>query len=267
MRACWVARWRSCSLHRSFHTGPSDVRPTNPRSTLLQQTPRERADEKTRLVCSWLAIFGHSTESVIRDMLAIKARGICARLARHGLLMPVAVALSNVRTWALTPEGLRIAELALGRRVTYVSHPERLTLSRLTHELLLQREVVARLTTDMRSLQRFRADRELRHLRSAVRPDLLVRDVQPDDSERTVCIELEVTSKGSNELGAKMRAMIAIMNSRTEWFWYVSEGQAACDRYRRCWEEAVSEHGYGVGMTHAELLRACTFEVAEATRA
>jgi len=213
------------------------------------------------MACAWLAIMGHTTEGILLDMLRVQARGICAKLQRAGLLRRVAVPMSSVAVWALTAAGVRLAEIALQRRVKYLSHPERLTLSRLVHELAVQREAVARLPTDLSGLRRLRADRELRSIRAAARPDLLVRHIGPDGSETTVCIEVEITSKGDRELREKLRSILPLLTATTRWFWLVTESKITCERYARTWAEVVESDGDGYGLTRAQLRSACQFEL------
>lgn len=207
-------------------------------------------------------MFGHSTEAVLRTVLGVKAAGICARLHRFGLLRPVPVPLSLVKAWALTPDGLRLAELALQRRILYLSHPERLTLSMLSHELLLQREVAARLPTDLPGLRRLRADRELRHWNHGARPDVVITHLSPQGQETQVCLELEITSKGREEITSKMISMLQVLRPRMLWIWYLTEGETALKRYAETWAAVVREHGAGFRLTEDELARACHFELA-----
>jgi hypothetical protein len=235
---------------------------THPTSLLRHRSPRERAAEKAQIVCSWIAVFGHSTESILLTVLGVKASGICARLHRFGLLRPIPVPLSLVKAWALTPDGLRLAELALHRRILYLSHPERLTLSMLSHELLLQREVAARLPTDLPGLRRLRADRELRHWAQAARPDLVITHVDPQGRDTKVCLELEIASKGREELTGKMLAILQVLRPRMLWIWYLTEGETALKRYAETWAAIVREHGVGFRLTQDQLARACQFELA-----
>lgn len=202
------------------------MRPPCPRDYLQHQTPRERAEEKARLVCAWLAIMGHSTEPILRTLLAIKAKGVCARLQRAGLVRKVSVPLASVAVWALTALGVRVAETALARPVKYLTHPERLTLSLLTHEIAVQHEALARLPTDLAGLRRIRADRELRSMNSLARPDLLVRQVDQDGIETTACIEVEINTKSDRELRAKMRAIMTLITPRTLWLRQLSPSAA-----------------------------------------
>ncbi|HZY19405.1 MAG TPA: hypothetical protein VFE82_13060 [Ramlibacter sp.] len=245
------------------------MRPKCPRDSLEDQTPQERAQEKAQLVCAWLAVMGHSTEAILREVLRVKARGICARLQRAGLLRRVAVPMSAVAVWALTAAGVRLGEFALRRRVSYLTHPERLTLSRLAHEVAVQREAVARLQTDLPSLRRLKGDRELRSIDAAARPDLLVRHIDQNGIETTVCIEVEITSKGRRELMAKMRSILPLLTPRTRWLWVISEGTTTCERYARTWAEVVESDGDGYAVDRAQLHRACIMQppAARASRA
>jgi hypothetical protein len=236
------------------------MRPACPRASLRNQTPQNRAQEKAQAACAWLAIMGHTTERILLDVLRVQARGICARLQRVGMMRRVAVPMSSVAVWALTAAGVRLAEIALQRRVTYLSHPERLTLSRLVHELAVQREAVARLPTDLPGLRRLRADRELRSIRAAARPDLLVRHIGPDGAEATGCIEVEITSKGDRELREKMRSIVPLLTPRSRWLWLVTESKTTCERYARTWA-VVESDGDGYGLTRAQLRSACLFEL------
>ena len=238
------------------------MRPKCPRDSLENQTPQERWQVKAQLVCGWLSIMGHSTEAILREVLRVKARGICARLQRAGLLRRVTVPMSAVAVWALTAAGVRLGEFALRRRVTYLTHPERLTLSRLAHEIAVQREAVARLPTDLPGLRRVKADRELRSIDAAARPDLVIRHVDQNGTESIVCIELEMTSKASRELRQKMRAILPLLTPRTTWRWAISEGPTTVDRYARTWAEVVEADGQGYLLSQAELHRSCTFELA-----
>lgn len=242
------------------------MRPSSPRESLLDQTPQERAYEKAQIACAWLAVFGHSTERILRHVLGVQARGICARLQRAGLMRRVKVPLSAVAVWALTAHGLRIGEFALQRRVKYLSHPERMTISRLIHDLAVQEEACNRLPTDLPGLRRLRADRELRSIPTAARPDLLIRHIGPDGLETIVCLEIEISSKGSAELRSKMEAMLPLMKPRMLWVWTVTEGKATVERYERTWAEVVETHGTGYELTPAQLLQACRFRLPEKPR-
>jgi len=240
------------------------MRPHCPRASLGDQTPQDRAHEKAQLACAWLAIVGHSTEKILLDVLQVQARGICARLQRAGLIRRVSVPMSAAAVWALTASGLRLAELALGRRVAYLTHPERLTLSRLTHEMAVQYEAVARLRTNLQVLRQLRADRELRAIGAATRPDLLARYVDDHGVERTVCIEVEITSKGDRELRTKMAAILHMLTPSTLWLWCITEGRTTCERYAQTWASVVDTCGDGFGMDRPQLHRACRFELAQA---
>lgn len=202
----------------------------------------------------------------MREVLRIKARGICARLQRAGLLRRVAVPMSAVAVWGLTAAGVRLGEFALQRRVTYLTHPERLTLSRLAHEMAVQREAVARLPTDLPGLRRLTGDRELRSIDAAARPDLLVRHVDLNGAETIVCIEVEVGWKGGPELRAKMRSILPLLTPRTLWVWVIAThgGETTRDRYARTWAEVVESDGDGYALSRAQLHRACIVELAMA---
>ncbi|GAB3757300.1 hypothetical protein GCM10028796_01230 [Ramlibacter monticola] len=196
----------------------------------------------------------------MREVLRVQARGICRRLESAGLIRRVAVPMSAVSVWALTTAGLRLGEFALRRGVTYLSHPERLTLSRLVHEMAVQREVVARLPTDLAGLRRIKGDRELRSINVAARPDILLRHVDQSGVETTVCIEVEITSKGSRELRDKMRSILPLLTPRTVWLWVISEGETTRERYARTWAEVVESDGQGYALDRAQLHRACIMQ-------
>lgn len=227
------------------------------------RSPRRRAAEKRLAICAWIAIFGHSTEAIILSVIGTRSRGVCAQLQRFGLLRPVRVPLaSTTKVWTLTPEGVRVAELALGRSVSYAAHPTRLTLSTMTHDLLVQREAVARFPTDLTALRRLRSDRELRHVHSACRPDLLISHVAADGRRIRVCLELEVSSKGHDELATKMRALLHSLDGQTLWLWCITEGETTRRRYADTWAQVVQEHGTGFGLTSTQLLESCCFQLA-----
>jgi len=168
--------------------------------------------------------------------------------------------MSAVAVWALTAEGVRLGELALRRRVKYLAHPERLTLSRLAHEIAVQREAVARLPIDLSGLRRLKADRELRTIDAAARPDLVVRQVDRDGTETILCIEVEITSKGRRELREKMQAILPLLTPKTTWLWVISEGTTTCERYARTWAEVVESEGGGYALNRAQLHRACIMQ-------
>jgi len=223
----------------------------------------QRAEEKSDLICSWLAIFGHSTEEVLLRLLGVQARGACRRLQRAGLLLEVRVRGAKSLAWGLTATGVRKGEQALGRRVQYLSHPGRLTLSRFVHELAVQREALVRLPTDRTALRRLRADRELRSFQAAVRPDLLVRHVDDKNVETIVCLEVEVSPKSARELRDKLRNIRDMLTPRMQWVWFLS-ASATRDRYARLWKTVVDEtHSAGQASSVPWLLRGCIFEVAQ----
>lgn len=254
----------AASLHVASKQHAHFMRPYSPRSTLVDQTPLQRSEVKTNLVCSWLSLFGHSIENVLLDLLQVQARGVCRRLERAGLLRAVPVQGSKAQAWALTAAGLRRAEGALGRRVRYLSHPGRLTLSRFGHELAVQREAILRLPTDLPALRRLRADRELQALPAAVRPDLVVRHVGEQSIETLLCIEVEVSAKSTREVREKLRAIRDTLTPRTLWLWYIRE-PATCARYARIWRQVVNEGAAGPVPSPAWLIQACHFEVAQGT--
>src|SRR4051812_33204488 len=111
------------------------MRPTSPRSTLGLKSPMQRFEEKVSLACAWIGVFGHTTESVLRTLLCIRATGFCPRLVRKGLLVRVPIPGSVSCAWALTAAGVLRAEWALQRRVSYLSHPSRVSLARFAHDL------------------------------------------------------------------------------------------------------------------------------------
>jgi hypothetical protein len=269
------------ALHGSLKQRMTLMPTTLPAPLPRHLSGRQRGLVKAQIVVSWIALFGHSIEAILLTVLGVKASGICARLHRVGLLRPVPVPLSPVKAWALTPDGLRLAELALQRRVVYLSHPERLTLSMLSHELALQQEVAARLPTDLPGLRRLRADRELRHWNHAARPDLLITHVDPQGQKTQVCLEYEVSSKGREELTAKLLAILGLLGdegriasrrppaeqeqvprTRILWVWYLAEGETVVKRYAETWAAVIREHGAGFGLTEDQLAGACHFEPA-----
>lgn len=233
----------------------------SPRQSLGTQEPKDRAAEKALLACAWLAVFGHSTEHFLRAVLQVKTRGLCPRLRRAGLLLPVNVPMSNSRVWALTAAGVRLAESALQRRVTYLSHPERLTISRLAHDLAVQREALARLPTDLAGLRRLRADRELREIGAGARPDVMVRHIDNQGVVTTACLEVEISSKGEPELRAKMNQVLHLLTPRTLWIWVVTEGETVRLRYQRTWQSVVEEFGEMDPKSRERLLDGCIFQL------
>jgi hypothetical protein len=239
------------------------MRPYCPRETLGRQTPQARSVEKTALACAWLATVGFSTQEMILSLLRIKARGICARLQRAGLLREVSVPMSSLKVWALTRDGLRTAEAALGRQVTYLANPERLNISRLTHEIAVQREAIARFELDLPALRSMRADRELRRLNAAARPDLIIRRENAAGHTSLTCFEVEISPKSSKDVRAKMLAILPLLgaSSRTQWLWVIPS-RATAERYARTWAEVVDEAGQGYALSADQLRQACRFELA-----
>ncbi|MBL0391582.1 hypothetical protein JJ685_10590 [Ramlibacter monticola] len=124
----------------------------------------------------------------------------------------------------------------------------------------MQREVVARLPTDLAGLRRIKGDRELRSINVAARPDILLRHVDQSGVETTVCIEVEITSKGSRELRDKMRSILPLLTPRTVWLWVISEGETTRERYARTWAEVVESDGQGYALDRAQLHRACIMQ-------
>ena len=241
------------------------MRPASPRSALIGQTPQQRWDQKIDLAVSLLALFSWSNEDTILSLLRVRARGICRRLERAGLIRAVEVPSSKTFAWALTAAGVRRAEHALGRQVRYLSHPGRLSLARFAHELAVQRETILRLPTDLPSLRLMKADRELQRVPAAIRPDLVVRNVDDQGVKSLVCLEVEVSSKGDRELRAKLRAIRDVLTPQVSWRWYLCEGEAPCARYAKVWREVVEEATSGPCGAPAWLLDACRFEVARGT--
>lgn len=240
------------------------MRPYCPRETLARQTPRERSIEKNTLAVAWLATVGHSIEEMLLAVLRIKARGICARLQRAGLLREVSVPMSSLKVWALTRDGLRAAEAALGRQVTYLANPERLNISRLTHEIAVQREATARFEMDLPTLRGMRADRELRRLNAAARPDLVIRRVDAAGHTSLTCFEVEISQKSSKDVRSKMLAILPLLgasSSSTQWLWVIPS-RATAERYARTWAEVVDEAGQGYALSADQLRQACRFELA-----
>lgn len=241
------------------------MRPTSPRSSLGNKSPMQRFEEKTSLACAWIGLFGHTTEAVLRTFIGVQATGFCPRLVRKGLLTRVPIPGSVSCAWALTAAGVLRAEWALQRGITYLSHPSRVSLARFAHDLAVQREVLVRLNLDLRVLRGVRADRELQHWATNVRPDLVVRYVEPSGKVTLVCVELELSSKSTKELRRKMERMLGVLRPGMVWCWYICEGAAARDRYQATWLSVVDEHGAGHGLDPEALRKACRFEVAAAS--
>lgn len=110
-----------------------------------------------------------------------------------------------------------------------------------------------------------KADRELRRVPAAIRPDLIMRKVDEQGVKSLVCLEVEVSVKSDREARAKLRAIRDVLKPQYSWWWHFCEGTAPCTRYARIWREVVEEAASGPGGSPAWLLDACRFEVARGT--
>lgn len=237
-----------------------NMRSRSPRDYLTDQTPLQRHDEKRYLMLAWIGIHGHTIESVLMNLLNIKARGFCTRLEREGLLRRVPLALSRTAVWTLTREGVRLAEMALRRTIDFSAHPERLSLATLRHTLAVQRCCIQHYGTSLEQLGATRGDRELRSLTHEARPDLQIREVDLDGRLRLVHVEVELSMKSQTELCSKYAAILPLVARGVRWAWHLQAGQDAAERYRRNWLAIVEREGQGHGVELDGLREGCSFE-------
>ncbi|MVW72881.1 hypothetical protein [Bordetella sp. 15P40C-2] len=190
---------------------------------------KERGAEKLSCVLEWVYRWGYASASTLVLASGAQDRSYTQRLVRKGLIRPVPTTRcpTTREIYVLSRAGLDQARAAYSE---YIDYPEldtrRINQANVRHNLLAQREVLARLP----AYQGWMSDRDFgQNLADSKRPD----GGLVDDQGRITGLEIELSGKWARRLDQlSIRIVASLAQEKLSKFIVLCATEAMAARYR-----------------------------------